>query len=86
MKKITQFLSWFPKLFNGKNHEQILEEISSSLAKTLTESTLEGEKLKAEDLGIIVSQFKTKVKGILTERKLNLENELKKTTETINRL
>lgn len=86
MKKLTMLINWFPSILKGKSHEQILEEISSSLAKTLTESALDNEKLKAEDLGIIINQFKAKVKKILTERKSNLEHELKKTTDTINNI
>lgn len=81
---LLSFIHFFPKYFKGKNHQERLEEISISICKTLTTSTLNNFPLSNEDIGIIFNLIKKDLKIILEQRKENLEKRLKETTNFVN--
>ncbi len=62
MKKLNAFINWFPKVFQGKTHEENLMEISKSICTNLIQSKLDKENLTCEDVNFVLLQLRKDVK------------------------
>lgn len=86
MNKIyNNFVNWFP-LFKNESHEEKLKGIATAMAQTLSTSMLGSSKLSNEDIGLVFLDLRSQLIETLSKRKTNLEEDLKKTTETINKI